>query len=55
MNFIEKFGLILIIAFFTSTFSESWKGLEVVIFWFAGVFFFAGKQLESWLKAFRDV
>ncbi|MFZ2992460.1 MAG: hypothetical protein WA061_01980 [Microgenomates group bacterium] len=50
MNNYEKFGLIILIYFFTEIFPESWKGAEVGFF-FAGCFLFFGGKL---IKEFVD-
>lgn len=48
MTYLEKLGLIIVLLFFYGTFPESWKGLEVFIFFLGCVLFLAGRENQTW-------
>lgn len=51
----EKIGLVLVMAFYTSEFPASWRGLEVIIFLVGLTFFCFGRQIEEMIDTFREV
>ena len=55
MNIYEKFGLLIVIAFYTNVFPESWNGKEIVILYVGGTLFLLGKYIEEFETAFKTV
>jgi hypothetical protein len=45
----------IVIAFYTSTFPESWKGAEIIILYAGSGLFIAGKYIEEIIDALKNV